>query len=463
MAAGAAAGEGWRLPRGRVLLGYSQLGDVVPGEAGLDFAPGWNLAAEAELGWTAGRFWAAAAPRYRGRLGSAGVEFDQDPEAALAWPGWTIPTGRAEVGAARRSRGTGRLDLPRGIVGVQLGNWALDAGVSPRRTGPGVFGTLALDDNGKSFPAVTARRTAAFRWRGPIRRLAPTDLLLRTGSLSERVVRYRDERGRHSWRTRPWFFQWLLGWEITSWFRLAAEHSALAAAQDGTLWLDVPQINFPLKGTTWSESVGGPVTDRIFNYQMEFRWGKAPLPGLPSEAGRAWWQYGGTDFLPAGPGGLIPEISAPASVAGVELLGRRWDLVLEYAELFHDVILWYSNGGFPEGYSQDGTLLGHSLGGSGEAFTAQVRFRLPDRALQTSLTVDHRTWGLAESTPGTGSRETVACRLGRTARAGETLRGAELGVEWFRESFDSLVSGAATSPSERDWWRVLVAWPLSLR
>ena len=95
-----------------------------------------------------------------------------------------------------------------------------------------------------------------------------------------------DERGQRRRQANPWFFQWLLGWEVTRWFRVSTEQTVVAAA-DGDLWLDLPQINFPVVGTTWSELERGPVTDRIFNLQMEFRWRNAPWRILPRDAGRA--------------------------------------------------------------------------------------------------------------------------------------------------------------------------------
>ena len=354
------------------------------------------------------------------------------------------------------------------MTGVQLGNWALNAGWAPRKTGVGVLGALGLDQGGESFPAGTLRRVRPFTWGGPIRGLGPHDLLLRAGILTEREGLYRDDWGLQSWETRPLFFQWLLGWEVTRWFRFAMEHTVMAATDEGNLWLDIPQINFPLVGTTWREAASGPVTDRIFNLQFEFRWGRAPWPILPRDAGRLYWQYGGTDFLPSGPGGVIPQISAPASVAGFELFSPRWDLGLEYAELEHATVLWYSNGGFPEGYSQDGWLLGYSLGGSGEKITGQARYRPPGRALEIGLRLDRSTWGMEGRTPGTGRQKGVAwsCRrLGQASVAGNgwsTWRW-DVAVEWLREEADPEAFNdhiVAETTVTRDYWRILCKLPL---
>jgi len=448
---------------GRLLLGFFELGDPVAGEAGLPFAPGWSAALEPSLAWTRSSVWAAITPRWRGRLHTGGVDFDGDPAATdpLTWPGWSIPTGKAQVRSARLSPGDWKLDLPQAMVGVQLGNWALNGGWAPRKTGVGVHGALGMDLGGKSFPAVTLRRTRPFAWRGPIRRLGPHDLLLRVGSLSERKVRYNTEWGPRSMETRPWFFQWLLGWEVTRWFRFSAEHTVMAASPDGSLWPDLLQINFPIVGTTWREAASGPVTDRIFNVQFEFRWVRAPWPILPRDAGRLYWQYGGTDFLPSGPGGVIPQISAPASVAGFELFSPVWDLGLEYAELEHPLVMWYSNGGFPEGYSHNGWLLGYSLGGEGESVTGQVRYRPPGSGLETSLRVRRATWGMEHLTRGTGLQKSVAwsCRsLGQDHLNGTSRWWWEFSVEWLREGADPGAfrpDNPFTTAVQRDWWKVL--------
>lgn len=456
---------------GRLILGFFELGDPVVGEAGLAFAPGWNAALESSLAWTGSRAWAAVTPRWRGRLLAAGVDFGGDPDSTdpLTWPGWRIPTGKAQVRSARLGDGNWELDLPRAMAGIQLGNWALNAGYAPRKTGVGVNGALAMDSGGKSFPAGTLRRTRPFTWSGPIRRLAPHDLLFRVGVLTEREVNYSTDWGPRSREARPCFFQWLLGWEVTPWLRFSMEHTAMAAAEDESLWLDLPQINFPLLGTTWSEYYSGPVTDRIFNVQLETRWRKAPWRVLPRPAGRLYWQYGGTDLNRKGPFRMIPELSIQALVAGFELVSPRWDLGLEYCELEDHSVLWYSNGGFPEGYSQDGWLLGHSLGGSGERTAGQVRYRPSGRAVETGLRLSCSTWGLKGRTPGTGRQESVilSCRrLADAAPSGDRhVRWRwEVSLEWLNEEADPKAFTehiAAETTEERTWWRLTCKLPLN--
>jgi hypothetical protein len=241
----------------------------------------------------------------------------------------------------------------------------------------------------------------------------------------------------------------------------------MAVPREGTLWGDILQINFPLLGTTWSETTHGPVTDRIFSAQFEARWRHAPWPLLPAAAGRVFWDYAGTDYLPGGPGDAIPQISVPASVIGLELFSPAWDLGVEYAELVHEDVLWYSNSGFPEeGYSHEGWLLGHALGGSGESWTGLVTVRPAGWNLEPGLKFRHATWGMPAETPGTGRQITVGLsvkNLPPRAPGGPEPKGPppspllwEITAEWNRELADqgAYLEDPAAAAEEKDWWRV---------
>jgi hypothetical protein len=438
---------------GRALAGWTELGGPLSGEADAAWDPGWNLDLETEWTVSAMTWWLTVTPRLQAPLGGGAALAADDP---LAWPGWPWATGRPQVGASRTGDGVARVDLPRAVTGVTLGRWALSAGWDARRTGPGLDGGLLLDRGGPSFAAVTARRTEPFRWFGVMAPLAPDQLLLRAGRLSRREVRFRDEFGDYTRSVRPWHFQWLVGWKPTRWSRVSASHAVMAAARDNSLWPDLLQLLFPVTGTTIREMDSGPATDRLFAVQMEARWRDAPWPLLPSDGGRLWWEYGGTDFLPSGPWGVIPEISIPASIIGCELVSPRWDLAVEYAELEHEFGLWYSNGGFPEGYTHRGGLLGHELGGSGESWAGSVRLRPGEGARQVDLKVKRATWGLDPRTPGTGREWTVTVGLGSLPGHG-ALRAWRIAAEWRRTTADRAAFTADPRPAARDWWRSWLA------
>lgn len=450
---------------GRILGGYSELGNPVPFEGGLSFAPGHNLFFEPAMEMTMGSFWSVVSFRFGGRTISGGLEFEDTATEPLTWPNWSIPTGKFEVHNARLKGGAWTGQITRAMVGTQQGNWSLSAGWDHHRTGPGLTGSLNLDYQGQTFPAITARRTSAFQWNSFMSFVAPDHFLLRAGQLTDRTVKWSDIYGRHEKEANPYFFQWLIGWNITSWFRTSLTHTVLATAREGTLWPDLLQINFPLIGATWREMDSGPITDRIFAAQMEFRWRDAPWPLLPASAGRLFWDYGGTDFLPSGPGGLVPQISIPASVVGIELLSPRWDMGFEYAELQHSKVLWYSNGGYAQGYSQDQSLMGHPLGGSGESLTGLIRVRPPQWGHQLELLGKRATWGMKHYTPGTGEAHTVALTLSRTPlKKGQALHSSspsllwEVTTEWSRELVDpGFYSNrpAENSTQQRDWWKVV--------
>jgi len=452
---------------GRVVGGYSGLGDPIPFEGGLGFVAGHNLFLEPAVEFGAGNFWAVVDFRVGGRLAAGGSSVADlgGEQSPLTWPGWHRATGRADVRDWRLSDGVWQGQVTRALIGMQLGRWAVSAGWDQRRTGPGLTGNLNLDYQGRPLPAVTVRRTASFHWRGIMTHLAPDQMLLRTGLLSRRTVTYHDEFGHYAKEANPWFFQWLIGWNITPWFRTHFTHSVMATAREGTLWPDLLQINFPVIGTTWREQESGPITDRLFAVQFEFRWRDAPWPLLPSRAGRLFWDYGGDDFLPSGPGGVVPQISIPASVLGFELVGPRWDLGFEYAELWHDKVVWYTNGGYHEGYSQEQTLMGHPLGGSGESFTALTRLRPANLGCQFGLQGQLATWGIPGHTPGTGRRYSLAVNFRRTPQRDPDDSGIgpatsllwDVTAEWVREQADRdayLNFPRPESSAERDWWRI---------
>jgi hypothetical protein len=459
---------------GRAAAGFSDLGSTLDREAGLAWSPGWNATFEPVLDFSAGPWWISATGRFTGQVAAAGVDFSGPggDQAPLTWPEWSIPTGKSQVRDARLRAGRWTLDVPRLVAGVTWGRWSLNAGWAPRSTGPGLTGALALDQSGVSFPAVTARRTQPFHWgSGFWDFIAPDDLLLMTGRLSEQLVRYRDSEGELQEKNdHPWFFQWLIGWEFTSWFRTTLTHTAMATPRTGNLWGDILQINFPIKGTTDIELARGPVTDRIFSAQFEGRWRHAPWPILPAAAGRLFWDYAGTDYLPSGPGGVVPRISVPASVIGIELVDPVWDLGFEYSELVHENVLWYSNTGFPEGYSHDGWLLGHALGGSGESVSGVVRVRPSEWGLEPGLRFRHATWGMETQSPGTGSMTTVALSLKNLPTGppggpkGPLPEGPppsplmwEIITEWNREKAEpgAFKEDLSADPGdEKDWWRI---------
>ncbi len=416
---------------GDLELGWQELGRAEPGEAGLELPAGGYFLWEPGLEIAGRRWWAAASWRLTGRLweGNGPLALN-DP---LAYPGRPLPAGQQGTRSARIRQGQTRGELTRLVLGYRHGGWSLAAGRFPARTGPGVSGALVLDRNAPSLSMVQVRRHTPLRWSGFLKPFAPTDLLFRAGRLSRREARYQDQYGHQAKRAHPWFFQWLMGWQPASFFRVACTQGTMATAREGTLWPDLMQVNFPLIGTTWREMESGPITDRIFAVQLELRWSRGPVPLLPREAGRAYWEYGGTDFLPGGPGGIFPELSIPASVLGVELVSRRWDLILEGFETQHPHGLWYSNSGYREGYTEEGTVLGHEAGGGAEGGLVKVALRPGRGRRQAVAWARHTRWDHARLGPGSVTRTTVGLEWGRNpvlAGAGHLWR-AEL--RWNRE------------------------------
>ncbi len=212
----------------------------------------------------------------------------------------------------------------------------------------------------------------AFTWPGILKPVAPAQLLLRVGATSRQTVRFDDPAGPQTSTERPLLLQWLVGWNHTAWWRSMLTLAALAAPRgEGSLWGDLPGIVFPGGGTTWAELEDGPVTDRILSFATEARFRDAPWPLLPSQAGRVWLEYAGEDAIAEG----IPELSAPGTVVGFELVDDRGDLACEFRETRHPEVLWYSHSGFAQGFSHDGWVLGLPTGGAAQTWHVIGRWR----------------------------------------------------------------------------------------
>lgn len=415
-------------------------GDLVAGESGL-LGRGLLATVEPELTSWWGPAWLAVTPRLEVPLARSG----RDVGTPFAYGEWPLPTGRPTLGHAR-SATRGRVAFPRVVAGLRLGGWSVAAGVFPASVGVGLEGGgLSLSADAESVPQIVLRRTRPLSWSGLLSWFDPEHVLLRLGSTSPQAIRYRDEWGAQVHTRRPLLSQWLLTWDHTSWWRTTLVGSALAAGREGqSIWPDLLQVNLPFFGATWAEQDRGPVTDRLVSLIMEARWREAPWPWLPAAAGRIWWEYGGEDFRPHDSFGLLPEISAPASLAGIELVDGCWDVGVEYLNTRHPLVLWYSNSGFSEGYSHEGVLLGHELGGAAAAWTAVVRWRTAGGGDEWSLRGRTAHWEAA-SLPTKAARREGSLAWSRLVSGGAW----RLEVGWVEERAGTIVE---------HWWRARAGW-----
>jgi hypothetical protein len=347
------------------------------------------------------------------------------------------------------------VDWPEFLVGARLGRWSLDLGRQPRRTGAGVTGALILGATAPSFPALTLRRTAPFVWGGWLGKIAPAGLLWRMGRTSTQLITYDTPSGEEGRTTEPWFVEWLITFRHTDWLRSTVHAGALAISRDGSLFPDLLQVMFPVIGVTMNEMERGPVTDRLFSLQLEARWRRAPWPLLPRSAGRLYWEYGGEDFIPNRHVNVLPQISAPGSVLGVELLEPRWDLGVEYVDLSHPSVLWYSNSDFSSGYAHEGTVLGHPLGGSGRALSGRVRWRPAGPDWELELALAEARWGVVNQTPGEAERRTLGLSFARTAPPVLWSLALRIHDEW-TAGYASGTDGALGPETGMRWWQAVL-------
>lgn len=380
---------------------WREVGGLVEGEAGLAASPGLTLDIASEVTAASGRWWVAVAPR----LGGRAVEGGRVPAQALLYRRWPDATTLPLTGEARAADPAWIIDVPRAVVGVRLGRWAVSAGWTPYSVGPGLCGGLTASTTAPSYPALTVRRVRPFAWSGFLKPVAPSHLLVRVGTTSRQTVVFDDPAGRRRSSERPLLVQWLVGWNHTSWWRSTLTQSALAAPRgEGGVWLDLPVVAFPWTGTTWSELERGPVTDRILSFATEVRFRDAPWSCLPSRAGRVWLEYGGEDAIAEG----IPEFSAPGTVLGCELVDDRGDLAFEFRETRHPRVLWYAHSDLADGFSHDGWVLGLPTGGAAQTWHIVARWR-PGGSTADEWILDARrtAWADNVALPGTATRASV--------------------------------------------------------
>ena len=421
---------------GRVGLRELGPGEVVMGEGGLVGRGLLGTLEPAAALWS-GPAWAGATLRLELPLAQAG----RGVAGPLRYAGWPEPTGRPAVGRAR-VRAVSRVTVPRAAAGVRLGGWSAAAGLFPATVGVGLDGAgLTLGASAGPAPQVVLRRARPFAWSGFMGPLAPAHVLLRAGSVSGRDVRYQTVRGPQTRHARPLLTQWLSTWNHTPWWRTTITGTALSVARSGrALWPDLLQVNLPLLDATWNETEYGPVTDRLVSLIMEARWREAPWPLLPAAAGRVWWEYGGEDYRPHGLLPLLPEIAAPANLAGVELVDVRWDLAVEFLDTRHPRVLWYGNSGFPDAYTHDGLLLGPIRGGAARSWTAVLRWRTAGGGDEWELRGRATTWSHATRLPDDARRREV--RLGWRRHDRRGAWSAHVG--WVEEELAS---------ASDHWWR----------
>ena len=385
---------------GRLGVTWLGVGDRLPGEAGLGAGAGLSLDVSPAVTLWSGAWWVTAAPRLSGRA----VRLPGPADPLLGYRNWPVATTLPGRGDLRLGDPPWVIGWPRAITGLAPGRWSLSAGWSPVAIGPGLDGGLTASLSAPAYPAFTVRRTAGFAWAGLLRHVAPSHLLLRLGVTSRQRVEYREDGSRRAYRTRPVLTQGVVTWNHTPWLRTTLTHAAMAAPRQGeSLWPDLPQVVLPTPGVTWTETRSGPVTDRVVTVAVEARFRRAPWPLLPAAAGRVWVEYGGEDINPHDwlP---FPQLSAPAAVLGCELVDPRWDLAAQYTETRHPDVLWYTNSGFAEGFSQDGWVLGLPQGGAAETWQGVARRRLHDGDHELQVDLRRTVWQMPGHLPGDARR-----------------------------------------------------------
>ena len=232
----------------------------------------------------------------------------------------------------------------------------------------------------------------------------------------------------------------------------------MATPREGTLWGDILQINFPIQGTTWSETTHGPVTDRIFSAQFEGRWRHAPWPLLPAAAGRLYWDYAGTDFLPSGPGGCgAPDLGAGFGDRDRDGGPRLGPGRSSTPNWFTKTCCGTATAASPRGLQPRRLADGTRPGRIGRGGHRSGRARPRGWGLEPGLRVRRATWGMPARTPGTGDHDHGGSVGEQDTRRAHWRRGPRPVLCCGRSPPNGTGKRPSPRPSpgqEKSWWRV---------
>jgi len=391
------------------------LGTLVPGNHGGDEEPGMLSArALGELSATARGFELLLEPGLGMELGPVGASATLDQ----AWAAW-------------RSR-----------------NLLLGFGLRDRWLGPGRRGALMLSDNARPVPL----GTFAAQGRLP-------------GKL-DKLGRWRFE---HSlgWFQRersdvdhPGLMLMEARWLPVPWLELGATRLTIFGGEDRTM----PGF-FELMVPLDPHVEGDPEKDEADQNEMASLDLRLTLPlarwwGGPVDWVEGWWQYGAEDIIARETLGVpYPSLAGVANLYGLEAVSGPWTVSYEGARIFDDYFRWYTGHRvYHDGFTQDGRVLGHHIGGDAEATWLRLGWtQLPwgveawyERVLRIGIveSLEQNLFALAtdELTRGGG------LRLWRGLD-----QGGQLSLSWTL----ARVQGVDFKPGVDDWrQRLLLSWQL---
>ncbi|MGA1795604.1 MAG: capsule assembly Wzi family protein [bacterium] len=180
------------------------------------------------------------------------------------------------------------------------------------------------------------------------------------GRTSAMPVRYRESGAEVTVFTKPHFGGMRIDFSPSPRFEFGASMAAHFIGRDGLSLDDVKEVFFPRHKAVNREETEGPVTDRVASFDASLN---LSLPFRRLRGMRAYVEYGGTDlsFVDR----FYPRLTDVATLYGLYIDTGATDLRVEYAQnLDHDDTRWYTHGQFLDGYTHDGSIIGHAMGGA---------------------------------------------------------------------------------------------------
>lgn len=270
------------------------------------------------------------------------------------------------IGTEGRLRVDGQTaDFRPDVLAVRLawGNLRTTFGREPLSWGHAVHGNLVLSTNAQPLDQLRFESESPFRLPGPLRRL---------GRFHAAAFLARLDDPDRADAPFPWLVGHRFSYSPASWLVLGLNRTILTAGRGRGFAPGLESVRDLLFSQNAYASADQKVT---LDWSLLLAPVAARVPGL--DGGRFYGEHGGDDAFQ----GFPPTPSSTATLLGLELVSQGVLLRGEVARNDDDRNLWYWHWAYPDGYTVQGRVLGHPMGGDA-------------RSLYVDLEVPLGRWGL---------------------------------------------------------------------
>ena len=271
------------------------------------------------------------------------------------------------VRAGRSARGN-RLDVREMMAHLRLGSWTLSAGRGTRRLGRGERGRLLLDDNAAAFDMVELRTNEPVRLPGFMASWGEFGFDVLNGVLPFADEMPHDPRYVSAGKpvARPNLLAMRMTYAPTDWLEVGMTRTALYGGVGRERydtfgeWWDLLTARNENRST--GDGRGGDQMAAV-DLEVSVPW----LEGVgPIDEVRGWIEYAGTDVHAGWQGdethSWFPFVLTDVAVlSGGSVRMGSTTVTVEHVRVHPD---WYRHSGYPQGYTNGGSGLGHVVGRS---------------------------------------------------------------------------------------------------